>query len=159
MSRCLATPGTVKRDYTQELIRSFAGDCLVTLVGSTRLAGLAEAHLRGDDAPDADVAAEIAPCFPQDGARTDAVVLGCTHYPLLRAQMERLAPWPVTWIDPAPAIARRVLHLAGGPITEHDRGEEAVAVFTSGEGVTPALSRVLAERGLPLIAVEPIALR
>ena len=35
----LATPGTVKRDYTQELIRSFAGDCRVTLVGSTSWQG------------------------------------------------------------------------------------------------------------------------
>ena len=90
-----------------------------------------------------------------DGARTDTVVLGCTHYPLLRAQMERLAPWPVTWIDPAPAIARRVLHLAGQPLTSHEGEEEAIAVFTPAGRASRLLSgRVLAERGLPLVATE-----
>ena len=60
---------------------------------------------------DAALAAEIAPCFvtEADGRRTDVVCLACTHYPLLLPRLEALAPWPVTWIDPAPAIARRVI--------------------------------------------------
>jgi glutamate racemase len=89
----LATPGTVRRDYTQELIRTFAGDCHVTLVGSTALAGLAEAHLRGESVDDAAIAREIAPCFTEHGgARVDAVALACTHYPLLMHRLEALAP-------------------------------------------------------------------
>ncbi len=155
----LATPGTVRRDYTQELIRSFAGDCRVTLVGSTRLAGLAEAHLRGEPVDDDLVAREIAPCFPAQGPRTDAIVLGCTHYPLLQSVMERLAPWPVTWIDPAPAIARRVVQLAGGPMLLHEGEEEAMALFTSGAGLTPPLRAALASRGLGRLDVEPMPLR
>ena len=121
----LATPGTVKRDYTQALIAEFAGDCKVTLVGSTALAGLAEAQLRGEDVDDAAIAAEIAPCFPAEAPPTDVVALGCTHYPLLQARMERLAPWPVAWIDPAPAIARRVTQLLGAPLPAHEGEEEA----------------------------------
>ena len=42
MISVLATPGTVSRDYTQDLIREFAGGVEVTLVGSRALAGLAE---------------------------------------------------------------------------------------------------------------------
>ena len=61
--------------------------------------------------------AELAPCFVGDGdddsARTDTVVLACTHYPLLMDRLVALAPWPVDWIDPAPAIARRVADLLG----------------------------------------------
>ena len=61
-----------------------------------------------------EIRAEIAPCFVEDGGeRTDTVVLACTHYPLLLDRFERLAPWPVRWIDPAPAIARRVVELIG----------------------------------------------
>ena len=105
----LATPGTVARDYTRGLIRDHAGECEVTLVGSHHLATLAEADMRGAPVSDADVAAEIAPCFVDKGdSRTDAVVLACTHYPLLLSRLERLAPWPVHYVDPAPAIARRV---------------------------------------------------
>ncbi|QLP98834.1 MAG: glutamate racemase [Rhodoblastus sp.] len=105
----LATPGTVSRDYTRKLVDDFAAGCEVTLVGSTRLAGLAEAAMRGRAADDSDILAEILPCFVEkDGRRTDAVALACTHYPLLLDAFRRLAPWPVAWIDPAPAIARRV---------------------------------------------------
>ncbi len=38
----------------------------------------------------------------------DALVLGCTHYPLVRPLIERIVGPGVRVIDPAPAIARRV---------------------------------------------------
>ncbi|MFG1432964.1 glutamate racemase [Xanthobacter sp. V2C-8] len=110
----LATPGTVRRDYTAGLIRAFAAQCDVTLVPSVRLAALAEDALAGRAVTDDAIRSEIAPCFvDRDGRRTDTVVLACTHYPLLRPWLERLAPWPVSWVDPAPAIARRVTQLLG----------------------------------------------
>lgn len=113
----LGTKGTVKREYTKALIRDFAQGCEVTLVGSPELASLAERELRGQAISDGDILAELTPCFVGDaagaGARTDTIVLACTHYPLLLARLERLAPWPVEWIDPAPAIARRVSDLLG----------------------------------------------
>ena len=112
----LGTEATVSREYTRALIRDFANGAEVTLVGSARLAGYAEAELNGTPAEDAAIAAEIAPCFvDRDGRRTDTVVLACTHYPLLLDRFERLAPWPVAFLDPAPAIARRVLELVGPP--------------------------------------------
>ncbi|WP_454916757.1 glutamate racemase [Xanthobacter sediminis] len=110
----LATPGTVRRDYTAALIRQFAARCDVTLVPTANLAALAEAVLAGERVDDAAIAAEIAPCFVAEGGRrTDTVVLACTHYPLLLDRLERLAPWQVAWVDPAPAIARRVTQLLG----------------------------------------------
>ncbi|MDH6260925.1 glutamate racemase [Bradyrhizobium sp. BR13661] len=111
----LGTKGTVKREYTRALIRDFALGCEVTLVGSPELASLAERELGGQAISDNDILAELTPCFVGDAedasARTDIVVLACTHYPLLLGRMEKLAPWPVEWIDPAPAIARRVSDL------------------------------------------------
>ena len=151
MISVLATPGTVARDYTRALIESFAADCRVTLVGSTALAGLAESAMAGEAIEDAAIKAEIAPCFVADGAvRTDCVVLACTHYPLLRDHLERLAPWPVTFIDPAPAIARRidaVLVQRGFP-RGNESGRAASAVLTSGRQSSPALDAVLARYGL-----------
>src|SRR5215208_617033 len=58
----LATPGTVARDYTRGLIETYAAGCRVTLVGSQRLAGLAEAQLAGSPPADADLLAELEPC-------------------------------------------------------------------------------------------------
>ena len=63
-------------------------------------------------------------------ARTDTVVLACTHYPLLMDRFVRLAPWPVAWIDPAPAIARRVVDLLGPPGGIADEAG-AEMIFTS----------------------------
>ena len=108
----LGTQATVSREYTRALIREFADGCDVILVGSPKLASIAELELSGMPAADTDVADEIGPCFVDtDNRRTDTVVLACTHYPLLTARFRALAPWPVDWIDPAPAIARRVADL------------------------------------------------
>ncbi len=108
----LGTPGTVSREYTHDLIIAHAADCRVTLVGAPDLASLAEAYLRGENVSEADVLREIAPCFREkDGMRTDAVALACTHYPLLLDVYRRVAPWEVIWVDPAPAVARRVVDL------------------------------------------------
>ncbi|MBN8989671.1 MAG: glutamate racemase [Rhizobiales bacterium] len=127
----LGTKGTVKREYTRKLIDDFAQGCEVTLVGSAELAALAERALSGNAVSDEDIAAEIAPCFVDHGnARTDTVVLACTHYPLLLDRLKNLAPWPVDWIDPAPAIARRVSDLLGGPVREADTAG-AKMIFTS----------------------------
>ncbi len=156
----VATPGTVARDYTRDLIETYAAGCRVNLVGSRKLAGFAEAELAGMPVSDEELLAELKPCFVEDGTgRTDVVALACTHYPLLLPRLQALAPWPVAWIDPAPAIARRVLQLIGAPVPGHETGDdEAIAVFTGGAGITPALKRALVEKGLPLLAVEDMPL-
>ncbi|MEH2528983.1 MULTISPECIES: glutamate racemase [unclassified Bradyrhizobium] len=137
----LGTRGTVKREYTKRLIQDFAQGCEVTLVGSAELASLAESALSGNDVRDEDIAAELAPCFVANGEnRTDTVVLACTHYPLLLDRLTRLAPWPVDWIDPAPAIARRVSDLLGSPDRESDQARAEI-IFTSRRPHT--LSRAL----------------
>lgn len=137
----LGTRGTVAREYTQTLIRDFAQGCEVTLVGAPRLATLAEAALAGQAVGDADIAAEIAPAFLGGSERTDIVVLACTHYPLLLQRLIALAPWPVEWIDPAPAIARRVGHLLGArPAVGEARPAEMI--FTSGQTRLELLPRL-----------------
>jgi glutamate racemase len=136
----LGTKGTVKREYTRKLIQDFGQGCEVTLVGSGELASLAEAALRGQEVSDFDIATELAPCFLDGAARTDTVVLACTHYPLLLDRLAKLAPWPVDWIDPAPAIARRVSDLLGPPGDSRDEAG-AEMLFTSNRPHT--LSRAL----------------
>ena len=131
----LATPGTVKRQYTRDLIRQWATRCHVRLVGSENLAALAETYMREGYVDEDAVRAEIQPCFvEQDGRRTDIVVLACTHYPFLVNRMRKTAPWPVDWIDPAEAIARRALSLLEKQQIAIAPAADAVdlAVFTSG---------------------------
>ncbi|MGQ0446363.1 MAG: glutamate racemase [Beijerinckiaceae bacterium] len=159
----LATPGTVARDYTRELVRTYAAHCTVTLAGSRLLAPLAEAFLHGKRVSDAAIAREIAPAFvTSKKLRTDCIVLACTHYPLLLRHFERLAPWPVAWIDPAPAIARRVgqvlrEHL-GFPASNEASAAPNYAVFTGELAPVPELTESLRLRGIEKSVIEPIPL-
>jgi glutamate racemase len=143
----LGTEATVQREYTRALIRDFADGCAIHLVGSPRLAELAEAALHGLPPSDADITMELAPCFVEkDGKRTDTIALACTHYPLLLDRLNRLAPWSVAFIDPAPAIARRVVELLGAPT-----GAPTTAtrfIFTSGQAPSAALKAALAGFGI-----------
>jgi glutamate racemase len=143
----LGTEATVSREYTRALIRDFGEGCAVSLTGSRHLAVLAEAELRGEPVDDAVVAREIAPCFVTKGAaRTDTVVLACTHYPLLLARLQRLSLWPVNFIDPAPAIARRVVDLVGAVESGAARAAGRIH-FTSGKPPSPALAAALGAFG------------
>ncbi|WP_404861675.1 MULTISPECIES: glutamate racemase [Georhizobium] len=155
----LATPGTVKRQYTRDLISDWATKCHVRLVGSTELAGLAETYMREGFVDEDAVRAEIAPCFVErDGNRTDIVVLACTHYPFLVNRMRKTAPWPVDWLDPSEAIARRAVSVLNGDGAGADRARafEAesraevspdMALFTSGKP-DPAIRRLMHGFGL-----------
>jgi glutamate racemase len=147
----LATPGTMKRDYTRDLIRSFAQSCHVRLVGAPELARIAEARMRGEPIDREQIADQIAPCFVEmEGRRTDIVVLACTHYPFLAEIMAGLAPWPVTWLDPAPAIARRLAAVLEGRAVQSG---ESIARFTSGRSTPEPLERLLAANGLAVAAI------
>ncbi len=144
----LGTQATVSREYTRALIREFAAGCDVALVGSSHLASYAEAELAGQPVADDAIKTEIAPCFADtDGRRTDTVVLACTHYPLLIERFRELAPWPVDWLDPAPAIARRVADLVG-PRPALAPPAPPRIVFSSGRAPSPALAAALAKFGL-----------
>jgi glutamate racemase len=146
----LGTQATVSREYTRALIRDFANGAEVTLVGSGALAGYAEAELTDTPVADELIEREIAPCFINNGGRrTDTVVLACTHYPLLVERFEALVPWRVTFIDPAPAIARRVVELTGRP-AGREPPARAQVIFTSGKMLSPALRAALGRFGLAL---------
>jgi glutamate racemase len=154
----LATPGTVKREYTRELIRQYGSKCHVRLVGSNNLAAMAETYMRGEMIDEEEVRREIAPCFMEkDGRRTDIVVLACTHYPFLVNRFRKTAPWPVDWIDTSEAIARRAKSLAGDMETLPAQPDEPdLAVFTSGHPA-PEILRLMQGFGLTPVTLETSA--
>ena len=165
MFSVLATPGTVARDYTRDLIRAYAGHCEVTLVGATNLASLAETFMQGGQVANSDIAQEIAPCFVErDGRRTDTVVLACTHYPLIIERLRALAPWRVAWIDPAAAIARRAAHVLREELgfKQTDKrdagGDLGEAFFTNGSVPNEKLQKALRGYGLTALDCAPMPL-
>ena len=142
----LATPGTVEREYTRALIDTYAYHRNVVLHGCQRLAGMAEAALRGVPVKQSALAAEIAPAFAKrNGQRTDVLVLGCTHYPLIAEEIAAAAPWPVELIDPSGAIARQVGNVLAGARGTYSQSPLAFnAVMTKAD---PVQSAVLEREG------------
>lgn len=109
----LATPNTAHSAYSLGLISQFAEGCVVACYGAPNLAVYAEQMLLGEQVDPALIVAELAPAFHDDArGKTDAVVLGCTHYPLIIDALRAAAPWTVQWIDSGEAIARRALAAA-----------------------------------------------
>src|SRR5690606_7665928 len=101
----LATPATVKRPYTLELIKNYAADCEVIRVGSSELVSIAEQKLCGEAVAIDRIRSIIEPL--QD-SRMDTLILACTHFPLLRDEIAQCLAHGVALIDSGEAIARRV---------------------------------------------------
>lgn len=89
----LATPGTISREYTKNLIRDFASDCEVIKIGDANLAVIAENRLSTGHVHSESIAKIIRPFtqIPPD-ERPDTVVLGCTHYPFVKDVLQTLMP-------------------------------------------------------------------
>ncbi|MBL7981571.1 MAG: glutamate racemase [Flavobacteriales bacterium] len=74
----------------------------------------------------------------------DALVLGCTHYPIVRPLIERIVGPGVRIVDPAPAIARQVQRLLESyALTSMPTAKGSLTCWTSGE---PSTFHVLLER-------------
>ncbi len=146
----LATPATVARPYTHNLIQTHAADCTVISVGSSELVELAERKLRGDKISDSEIAPITQAFMAADGSRSlDHLVLACTHFPLLAEELKRNLPERIKLVDSGAAIARRVeflLNEAG-----HTGGElpaQHLAVFTQANTQARLLEGALASFGI-----------
>lgn len=105
----IATPATITRQYTHDLIRSFSADKNVELLGSTRLVDMAEEKLRGRAIDLQELQNILSPLI----SHIDVAVLGCTHFPLIRDEIQQVLGKDVLLVDSGEAIARRVKSLLG----------------------------------------------
>lgn len=146
----LGTEATVRQPYVDDLAARFAADCTVIRHGSAELVALAEDKLAGEEVYPAQVAAAVQPMLQHPrGGEMDAVVLACTHFPLLADELAAALPH-ARQVDGAAGIARRIAFLtkdqawpAGSP--------EGTAVFTGPPPVAP-LVQALARHGLAHLA-------
>ncbi|MDF2155971.1 glutamate racemase [Vibrio sp. CAU 1672] len=123
----IATPATVTREYTHELIRDFAQGKPVELLGSTRLVDMAEEKLRGVVPSIIEIERILLPLRD----KVDVAVLGCTHFPLLRQEIQIALGGSVALVDSGEAIARRVKVLLKDVTTEGTRKEGSKRIFAS----------------------------
>jgi len=135
----LATPGTVSREYLTNLIKTYAHECQVKSVGSTELVRMAELSLQGTLPNPEQLKKIIQPFIDEE---CDQVVLGCTHFPLVKQALISIAP-DIDWVDSGEAIARRVHSLLGDTLSATEQNSKIAPerVFFSSAYPLPALSQ------------------
>lgn len=143
-----ATAATTASAYQADLIARFANG---TDVVGVACHGLADAI----DAGDADrIGAAIDAAVANTPADCDAVVLGCTHYPLVTAEIAARLPAGVTLFDSARAVATQTLRRVDG-LGRDLGGTGAVSVLLSGRpGDLPPSARMY-EATAPLLRPTP----
>jgi glutamate racemase len=147
----LATQATVAAGRYEALVRSLDAGVRFTAVACPMLVPLIEAGEQTVDAVNEYAA-------PLKDAGCDTVILGCTHYPLIRPVFQRVFGRDVTLVFSAEETAREVAETLARKRWEHDAGRQGRYRFlTTGN---PALFRELGERflQLPLTDVEPITI-
>ncbi len=115
----LGTEATVRQPYLDQLIADHAADCRVLRHGAGALVGAAEAKLRGMGVERAVLRDALLALRDQPGgADVDAIVLACTHFPLLRPELDEMAQQifgpNLRFFDGSAGIARRIATLTDG---------------------------------------------
>ena len=104
----LGTHTTVNSAYVKMLITDFATECKVLVEDSEALVLASEQKLLGKAFDPDIVTQEIQRIFNKpDAFDTDVLVLACTHFPLINAEIKNALPHHVTVIDSGLAIANR----------------------------------------------------
>jgi glutamate racemase len=149
----MATQATVEAGRYAELVRALDAGVQLTPVACPRLVPLIES----DDpfgAATTEAVREYA--APLKAAGVDTVILGCTHYPLIRPIFQRVFGRGVTLVFSAEETAREVAETLARKGIENDADREGAYRFlTTGE---PGAFRLLGERflQLPLGEVEHV---
>lgn len=144
----IATPATIDRPYTDELIAHFANDCTVLKIGSTELVECAETKPNGYTDTINDV---LAPWqrLPEH-KKPDVAVLGCTHFPLIAPEIQQALGADVDLVDSGNAIAIRVSHLLKHSESVRNipvSAKKDVAYFTNTDTITYSQKQTLKSAG------------
>ncbi len=147
----LGTAATIRQPYVDRLIADYASDCTVLRHGAPILVAAAEAKLRGEPVNPSIIAGAIDGLRRQPGGdRLDAIVLACTHFPLLADELQAEAGPDVVLVDGGAGIARRIAHLTQGqdwPATAPER----IVIANGGRDALEAAWPHFAEYGFSAI--------
>jgi glutamate racemase len=144
----LGTDATVCQPYVDRLAAEFASDCTLVRHGSAELVDLAEAKLRGEPAGRESYRRILDALFSRPGGDSiDTIVLACTHFPLVEAELAAAAPRPVAFVDGKEGIARRTAALLRGKSWPAEP-PQGIALFTGDAARAEAYREGLAGFGL-----------
>jgi glutamate racemase len=136
----LATPMTIREEKFHDLFVRFDDEAEITTLPCPEMVELVEQGKLSDPQTDAIIAEKLA---PYDG-KADAVVLGCTHFPFLKASIRKAFKTPVTLYDGAEGTARELKkQLLAHGILKNDGQSGTVRIENSLGAAEAAFSREL----------------
>lgn len=143
----LGTAATIRQRYVDDLEAEFAGDKQLIRHAAPGLVQAAEAKLNGEK-PDMAAIAGAAQALRDmpGGEEIDTLVLACTHFPLLRTELQAAFGPEVTMIDGANGIARRIVSLTENQ--EFDPNAPSRFVSTGKMPIPEELRAVLRSHGI-----------
>lgn len=126
-----STPATAKSVYLKELIDKFAKGVEVKTVGGSNLEELVEEGKIDSEETRSILKKHLLPLVERG---VDAIALGCTHYPFLREEIEKIVGNGVSIVDSGGAVARRVKEvLTKENLLSQTKGIDVY--YTTGEAV------------------------
>ena len=149
----IATEATVRSDAYARELRRLRPDLEILSQACPLLVPLVEEGWHDDPVTEEVARRYLAPLLE---AGIDTLVLGCTHYPLLKPVLQRVAGPDVLLVDSAEAVAdvvaeglaERGLEAGDQPAASH------LCVTDAGESFRRLATRILGEKDLPLEWVE-----
>ena len=143
----LGTEATVRQGYVDGLAAEFARGKTLIRHGANGLVALAEAKLRGEAMPPGAVLEAVEGLLAHPRAEAlDALVLACTHFPLLGEELRAVLGPRIAFVDGAEGIARRVAALTEGQPFARSGPDRAVTTGPLGDWLR--LAGALASHGL-----------
>jgi len=127
----LATPTTVASGAYEQAVAAIDPHVTLSSVSCPDLAGIIQAGQQFDERA---VRTVREACAPLREADVDTVILGCTHYPLIRPMLQRLLGPRVTLVSSGAALARQVEHaLSTRALGNPRRGEGDYGFLCTGD--------------------------
>ncbi|PPI88017.1 glutamate racemase [Candidatus Pantoea edessiphila] len=146
----LATHNTITSMYVNKLIYKFAKNCIILKIQSSKLVYLAEEKFIGKKIFLKDLQYVINPWLKQS-QKPDTVILGCTHFVLLRDELQKVLPSNTYLIDSNIAIANRVSYLLKYTLIKIGYLKENIAFCTCINSKSIQISLTLKKYGFPIL--------
>ena len=129
----ISTPATAKSNALKQLIKNYCQNITVLNIGCKNLENAVETGKLNST----EVANLLIKYLEQvQHSNIDYLVLGCTHYPFLKDNIQKLVNPSVKIIDSGSAIAKRVKSLLVSHLIENTQKERGrISYFTTGSAV------------------------
>ncbi|MBI2426443.1 MAG: glutamate racemase [Candidatus Kerfeldbacteria bacterium] len=122
----IGTPATITSAYYQNLIHEFGAESTIIPLACP---GLADTIERLEDPRE-----RLETCLaPLREPRVDTLVLACTHYPLIRDEIQEVMGKDVTLLDVSEAVARQAKHVFEAQTLDTDEEVGSDLFVTTGD--------------------------